>query len=143
MPRKSKPGSAYPADWKAIAVLVKKAAGWCCVRCGMPHQKGHVLTVHHLDLDPGNCEWYNLAALCQQCHLSIQGKVILERPWMFEHTAWFKPYVAGYNASQRGLPTDKQYVMDHLEELLSLPWLAFDLFATSKESDNANPIHAR
>jgi hypothetical protein len=76
------------------------------------------LTVHHLDINPANCEWWNIPALCQRCHLSIQSKVIMERLWMFEHSDWFKPYAAGYYAHQNGLPHDKQYVMDHLMELL-------------------------
>jgi hypothetical protein len=99
---------------------VKAAAGWCCVRCGHPHDpaKGYCLTVHHLDLDPQNNEWWNLPALCQKCHLQIQAKVVMEQPWMFEHSEWFKPYAAGYYAKQRGLPTDRAYVKEHLKELL-------------------------
>ena len=42
-----------------------------CEGCGIGNGKGHVLTVHHLDMNPSNCEWWNLAALCQQCHLKI------------------------------------------------------------------------
>lgn len=57
-----------------------------------------VLTVHHLDGNKANCRWWNLAALCQRCHLQIQGKVKMERVWPWEHTDWFKPYVAGYYA---------------------------------------------
>jgi len=69
-------------------------------------------------MNPDNCEWWNIPALCQRCHLHIQGKVIMERMWIFEHSDWFKPYVAGYYASLRGLPTDKAYVKEHLFELL-------------------------
>lgn len=116
--RKSKPGSKYPENWKEIARQTKEAAGWKCVRCGIPNQKGHVLTVHHLDLDPANCEWYNLAALCQQCHLIIQNKVVMERAYMFEHTAWFRPYVAGYTAKRLGYPTDKDWVLENIDVLL-------------------------
>ena len=118
--RHSKVGSEYPENWAAIATATKHAAAWHCVRCGAPNQKGRVLTVHHLDMDPSNCEWWNLAALCQQCHLTIQAKVVMERRWMFEHSEWFKPYVAGYIAHREGKPTEKQYVMDHLEELLAI-----------------------
>lgn len=109
----------YPPDWKAIAQRVKDAAGWCCVRCGMPHQKGHVLTVHHLDCDKANCRWWNLAALCQQCHLTIQGKVILARPWLLEHSPWFRPYAAGFYAHQHGEPDDRETVMAQLDRLLA------------------------
>lgn len=112
--------SQYPPDRPAIALKVKQDAGWKCVRCGHIHdpEVGYCLTVHHLDLSPANCEWWNTPALCQRCHLHIQGKVIMERPWMLEHSEWFKPYVAGYYASQRGLPTDRPYVETHLAELL-------------------------
>ena len=119
MQRKSK--SEYPANWKQIAKAVKDAANWHCVRCGHPHdpQAGYCLTVHHLDLDPQNCEWWNIPALCQKCHLQIQAKVILERQWMFEHSEWFKPYVAGYYAAIHGLPTSREYVIANLEILLT------------------------
>lgn len=97
MQRKSR--SEYPANWKQLAEAVKDAANWHCVRCGHPH-------------DP------NIPALCQRCHLQIQAKVILERQWMFEHSEWFKPYVAGYYAALHGLPTSREYVMANLEMLL-------------------------
>jgi hypothetical protein len=57
-----------------------------------------ILTVHHLDGDKANCRWWNLASLCQRCHLHIQGKVDMARVYPFEHTAWMQPYVAGYYA---------------------------------------------
>jgi hypothetical protein len=57
-----------------------------------------ILTVHHLDGDKTNCRWWNLAPLCQRCHLQIQGKVQMARIWPWEHTPWFRPYVAGYYA---------------------------------------------
>jgi hypothetical protein len=134
--RKSPEGSNYPADWKEIAQAVKDAAGWQCVRCGHRHEPeaGYCLTVHHLDIDPANCAWWNVVALCQRCHLSIQGKVIMERVYMFPHSEWFKPYVAAYYAVQFGLlkPTKdyvkslsiapREIVMKHLEEWTVLGW---------------------
>ncbi len=57
-----------------------------------------ILTVHHLDGDKANCRWWNLAALCQRCHLRVQGRVVMARVWPWEHTEWFRPYVAGYYA---------------------------------------------
>lgn len=110
----------YPADWKAIAQAVKDEAGWKCVRCGHIHEKGHILTCHHLDCDKSNCEWWNIPALCQVCHLHIQGKVVMAQTWAFEHSTWFRPYVAGYYAHRDGLPHDREYVMAHLAELLEL-----------------------
>lgn len=120
MPRKSK--NEYPDNWDEIAERVKSEAGWRCVRCTASHdpESGYCLTVHHIDMDKSNCEWWNLAALCQRCHLQIQSKVIIEQYYMFEHSNWFKPYVAGYNAHYHGYPTDREYVMDNLDHLLRL-----------------------
>jgi hypothetical protein len=119
MPRKSI--STYPSNWAEIANKVKEAADWKCISCGHPHDisAGYMLTVHHLDLDPQNCEWWNLVALCQGYHLHIQSKVIMERYWMFEHSEWIKPYVAGYYAHMHGHPTDRDYVMNNLDMLLN------------------------
>jgi hypothetical protein len=64
----------YPTNWDDIAKAIKDAAGWRCSRCGDPHSyPGHILTVHHIDGDPANCDRRNLVALCQSCHLHVQG----------------------------------------------------------------------
>lgn len=116
--RKSK--SDYPPNWDEIAARVKDEANWKCMRCGHPHDpaNGYALTVHHLDLNPANCEWWNLPALCQRCHLVIQAKVWIDQPFMFEHSTWFKPYAAGYYAHIHHLPEDRLFVMTNLEFLL-------------------------
>lgn len=114
--------SKYPDNWYEIAYQIKKDAGWKCVRCGHPHEVecGYVLTVHHLDFDRQNCEWWNCPALCQRCHLQIQAKVVMEQVWMFRHSEWFEPYVAGYNANHFGYKTEKEYVLNNLNFLLNL-----------------------
>lgn len=120
MKRKSPEGSKYPDNWKEIAQAVKDAAGWKCVRCGHRNEPeaGYTLTVHHLDINPANCAWWNIPALCQRCHLTIQSKVVMERLYMFEHSEWFKPYVAAYYAVQAGrLPC----TMDYAESLKIAP----------------------
>lgn len=90
----------YPKDWKRIALYIKAQAGWKCIRCDHHNDvaSGHVLTVHHFNGDKAFCEWFNLLALCQRCHLSFQGRVNPEQPYMFEHSAWLKPYVAAFYA---------------------------------------------
>jgi hypothetical protein len=105
----------YPDNWNEIATAVKDSAGWKCVRCGHPHDipAGYMLTVHHLDLNPANCAWWNIPALCQRCHLRIQARVVMERFYMFEHSIWFRPYVAGYYAVQQGWVA----TMDYYESL--------------------------
>lgn len=58
-----------------------------CGRDGFPHDYGRppfwfgahriieiVLTVAHLDHNEANCDWSNLVALCQKCHLSYDAK---------------------------------------------------------------------
>ncbi len=61
--------------------------------------KRRVLTVHHFDGDKENCAWWNLGALCQVCHLQVQGRVRMDQAYMHPHTLWFRLYVAGYYAS--------------------------------------------
>lgn len=118
------PRGKYPANWQEIARAVKDAAGWRCVRCAKPHTRvgWHILTVHHLDGDKSNCRWWNLVALCQRCHLHIQGKLDPNRPWMFDHTTWFQPYVSGfYAAKYLGQPDlTQEEVVARLDELLAL-----------------------
>lgn len=80
-----------------------------------------ILTVHHLNRVKHDCRWWNLAALCQRCHLVIQGKVWLERPWLGEHSEWFKPHAAGWYAwSFLGLEPTREETMERLDEFLSL-----------------------
>jgi hypothetical protein len=111
----------YPPDWDEIGDRVRAEAGNRCIRCGHPQGdklytrapcddscthardgKMRVLTVHHLDGDKANVRWWNLLSLCQACHLSIQGRVIPERVWLFDHSPWFVPYVCGFYASYYG-----------------------------------------
>ena len=80
-----------------------------------------ILTVHHLDGNKANCRWWNLAALCQRCHLEIQGKVVMDRVWPHEHSRWFRPYVAGYYAHRYlGQDLTRQEAEARTEELLAL-----------------------
>lgn len=80
-----------------------------------------ILTVHHLNGNKADCRWWNLAALCQRCHLEIQGRVKMEQIYPFEHTDWFKPYAAGYYAvAYLGEDLDREQTEDRLDELLAL-----------------------
>ena len=100
----------YPPEWPAVAWLVKTIAGWKCERCGHPHSgtmaDGWGLTVHHLDKVKWNLQHWNLAALCQRCHLKIEHRVNFFQVWAFEHSPWMARHVADYNeyALPRGLP---------------------------------------
>jgi hypothetical protein len=71
-------------------------------------RKQRILTVHHLDGDKANLAWWNLAALCQVCHLVIQGKSrnavvrIYADPAWLEREPWLVPYAIGWWAAQHG-----------------------------------------
>ena len=137
----------YPDDWREIADRVKAAAGQRCVRClhpaerpGAPvpcdakcqhprNEKQRMLTVHHLDGDKTNCRWWNLLALCQVCHLSVQARVIPERPYLFQHSLWFVPYVAGFYAWYYGrleITREEAERNPSLYIAMGQPWLAVE-----------------
>lgn len=79
-----------------------------------------ILTVHHLNGEKRDCRWWNLAALCQRCHLTIQGKVEMDRPYDKPHTEWFVPYVCGfYAAKYLDLELTREQALARAEELLS------------------------
>ena len=117
----------YPPNWAETARAVKDAAGWRCIRCGAAHSREgwRILTVHHFDGDKSNCAWWNLMALCQRCHLSVQGRVDPHVPWLFEHTHWMKPFAAGFYAKKYlSMDLTREQVEARLEELLGLERVA-------------------
>lgn len=157
--------SVYPVNWPEIATAVKAEAGWRCVRCGhlddpvrceqlgigrgfLPcddrcqHEddgRMRVLTVHHLDGDKGNCRWWNLAPLCQVCHLQVQAKVKMVQLYLHPHSDWFLPYVAGFYAfTVLGFDLPRKEVTKRLPELLAAgqPHLA-EHYAERLEAPNA------
>ena len=92
----------YPPDWPLIARRVKTLANWICERCGKVHEldgeNGFVLTVHHLDGNKWNLELWNLAALCQRCHLRIQHRVDWYRHTLDHvHSLWMARHIKNYN----------------------------------------------
>lgn len=131
----TEPHGEYPPDWPEISTAVKEEAGWCCIRCDHPHDPaaGYCLTVHHLDGNKANCEWWNLTALCQRCHLTIQAKVVMNRIWMFQHSKWFRPYVAGYYAHHLELKLTREQVIERADDIIA--------FVVRHGADRANPIH--
>jgi len=96
----------YPDNWKEISEKSKKEFNYCCERCGKYHnpKEGYCLTVHHLDMDTSNNEKWNLAVLCQRCHLHIQKKVVMNQDYFqfLEVSEWFKPHLEGYLKSKKG-----------------------------------------
>jgi hypothetical protein len=157
----------YPANWTSIALNAKIAAGWRCVRCRHPFAVGGgnkpcdevcdtarcrvarivarggktSLTTHHLDGDKGNCRWWNLLCLCNSCHLKIQSRVIPERPYLFDHSPWFLPYVAGFYAMYYGnLDLTRAEIERDLARFLALgqPWLTHAMLQPSSLPSSEN-----
>lgn len=100
------PPNNYPADWKLIARRIKCQAKWRCERCHEPHDFAinNVLTVHHLDGDKTNSADWNLAALCQRCHLRIQARVNMDQMFsseILDVSEWFRPHLVGYLRAHR------------------------------------------
>ena len=98
----SKP-SDYPPGWDELAAQVKKEAGWRCERCKHVHdpKAGYCLTVHHLTNDKTQAftDRWAFAALCQRCHLAIQGRVKMDQLFfdgIISVSDWFKPHLDGY-----------------------------------------------
>lgn len=91
------------------------------LRRGYFQAQWRILTVHHLNGVKWDCRWWNLAALCQRCHLEIQARVLMERVYPFEHSEWFKPHAAGwYAAAYLGEELTRDEVNARLDELLAL-----------------------
>lgn len=108
----------YPDEWADVAKQVKDEAGWRCVRCHHPHEPatGHTLTVHHFDGNKCNLDRFNLMALCQRCHLSVQARVDPEHPLMFTPKVWAMPYIAGYYEAGFGVPGPTYDLTKWIEE---------------------------
>lgn len=80
-----------------------------------------ILTVHHLNGVKEDLRWWNLVSLCQRCHLTIQGRVVMERPYYRPHSDWFRPFAAAYYAERfLGLELSRNEVEARLDELLDL-----------------------
>jgi len=102
----------YPESWPDVARKIKELNYWKCERCGVRNNEdfpdGTMLTVHHLDGNKFNLEYWNLAALCQRCHLRVQARVTwLPLPYVFtkdgqieilqDHNYWMSKHIKDYN----------------------------------------------
>jgi hypothetical protein len=98
---------------------------WSGMVPGRKYAAWRILTVHHLDGNKANCSWWNLLALCQRCHLTVQGNVKPETPWFLEHSDWFKPYAAGFYAKKyEGREITREEAEARRDELLAHERLA-------------------
>lgn len=112
-PREERHAAASMLDLLRCGDLSRVEASW------------RILTVHHLTGEKCDCRWWNLVALCQRDHLYMQGRVVMDRPFILEHSAWFKPYAAGFYA-HKYLDEDltRQETEARLDELLAFENLA-------------------
>jgi hypothetical protein len=97
----------YPDNWEEISTRIKNKAGNRCERCNHPDEPetGYTLTTAHLDHNKANNEEWNLAALCQRCHLHFEHLQLetlfyqLELLEPFEQI-WLLPHKEGFEAAQ-------------------------------------------
>jgi hypothetical protein len=93
------PTGEYPPNWEDVSRRVKERARWQCELCGAKNGPSpNVLTVHHLDGDKWNLLSWNLAALCQRCHLRVQATFdFYQTALMGVYPRWLQVHVKGYN----------------------------------------------
>lgn len=120
-------GSPLNAPSASVGVSV---ISWLAERGTLPpdsvvEAQWRILTVHHLNGDKADCRWWNLASLCQRCHLRIQRTVVMPRVFPWEHSEWFKPYAAGWYAHvYLGEDLTREETLERLDELLALERIA-------------------
>ena len=113
-------GAHGKGEWTPCDSHCTHSDGPTRIVAGVIEAQWRILTVHHFDGNKSNCAWWNLLALCQRCHLRIQGHVNPQQPYMFEHSEWLKPYVAGFYAwKYEGKQLSREQVMARLVELLA------------------------
>ncbi len=110
-----------PSAGEGVTVIDWLVARGSLVLGTIVEAEWRVLTVHHLNGVKHDCRWWNLVSLCQRCHLTIQAKVHMQRPYHREHSTWFKPYVAAFYAFEYlGEELTREETMSRLDELLDL-----------------------
>lgn len=124
-----RPNRVHPDDWLALTKhkapeMMGGMRSLYFERDPRLEAQWRILTVHHLQTGQeakADLRWWNLASLCQRCHLTIQGKVQLPKPWIYEHTEWFKPHAAGYYAwAILDQDITRRAALERQDELLAL-----------------------
>ena len=115
----------YHPKWSLISYLIRvKRANNCCEWCDAKHGESHPITgskvflsVAHINQDRRLNRFWNLAALCQRCHLSHDRKQhIFNRKY-----GWLTKYVCGklFEVSY-SLKDVKEYRKNHYISELTL-----------------------
>lgn len=112
-------------DWRLGGLPVPQAIRLHVLNGTPVESRWRILTVHHLNGDKRDLRWHNIVALDQRCHLQIQGRVILERAYIFEHSDWFKPYAAAwYSLKYLNEEITREEAIARQDELLGFERLA-------------------
>lgn len=113
--------NSFPLDWSySPTVFAFTIAEFLKDGRGEIEAQWRILTVHHLDGDKANDQWWNTLSLCQRCHLQVQTRVDPEIPYFLEHSDWFKPYVAGFYAwKYEGRQITREEAQSEMPQLLA------------------------
>ena len=114
--RKNNHTGEYAPNWPQIAAEIKKKGNYTCERCKMVFSlsdqmisqgKEYSLGVHHLDHNKSNDLKWNLACLCNRCHLPLESEknrltlelaqAVSNQLWLFPGLKenWLIPHVEG------------------------------------------------
>ena len=95
----------YAINWPEIADRVKNIHNNTCEACHHKHdpKNGYTMTVHHIDRNTMNNEPWNLACLCQRCHLRYEKSIDLAQMlfFFFYTDGWLRPHLLGYLESKK------------------------------------------
>lgn len=83
---------AFAWPWRRVRQNTK-CDGFCTHAGDSKHR---ILTTHHLDGDKSNWRLWNLAALCQVCHLQVQAKICWDQTYLGEHSIWLIWHIERY-----------------------------------------------
>lgn len=63
------PINQYPENWREISASYREYKNWVCEKCGKDFSENRaMLDTHHKNGNKSNCHYYNLEALCKNCH---------------------------------------------------------------------------
>ena len=66
----------YGENWTSRSRKMKKMFRYTCQKCGviMDGFDKDSVQVHHIDMNPLNCFYWNLVVLCPECHVDAHRK---------------------------------------------------------------------
>jgi len=122
------PKGVYPPNWKEISDQVKADNDYKCENCKHTRDPiiGRSIGTHHLDRDKSNSERWNLACLCNGCHLVVEQLdievllLIYQSPGIFgDNWPWLAPHIPGIIEALKKRQTSPQATVFNLENGLT------------------------